>query len=103
MATVNDQGVVTVVGAGETIISAAFAGNDDYLAATVSYKLVVTEPEPEPEPEPDPEPEPEPISDGIGTMMSDVSVQPIFTMTGQRISKLRKGLNIVNGKKIVVK
>ena len=103
VATVNDQGVVTVVGAGETIISAAFAGNDDYLAATVSYKLVVTEPEPEPEPEPDPEPEPEPISDGIGTMMSDVSVQPIFTMTGQRISKLRKGLNIVNGKKIVVK
>ena len=97
VATVSNQGVVTVVGAGETVISAAFAGNDDYLAATVGYKLVVTEPEPEPEPEPDP------IPDGVIAVKGDVDVQPIYTMTGQRISKLRKGLNIVNGKKIVVK
>ena len=27
----------------------------------------------------------------------------IYNMAGQRVSKLQKGLNIVNGKKIVVK
>jgi adhesin/invasin len=34
---------VTLVGAGETVISATFAGNDEYLPATASYKLTVAE------------------------------------------------------------
>ena len=41
VATVGTNGAVTVVGAGETTISAAFAGNDDYKAKTVSYTLTV--------------------------------------------------------------
>jgi hypothetical protein len=41
VATVNASGVVTIVGAGETVISAAFAGNDTYGANTISYTLTV--------------------------------------------------------------
>lgn len=41
VATVDGSGVVTIVGGGETIISAAFAGNDNYSAKTVSYTLTV--------------------------------------------------------------
>ena len=41
VATVNNSGVVTIVGAGQTVISAAFAGNDTYTAATISYTLTV--------------------------------------------------------------
>lgn len=41
VATVNALGVVTIVGAGETVISAAFAGNDTYGANTISYTLTV--------------------------------------------------------------
>lgn len=41
VATVDGSGVVTIVGGGEAVISAAFAGNDNYLAKTVSYTLTV--------------------------------------------------------------
>lgn len=41
VATVNASGVVTIVGAGETVVSAAFAGNDTYGANTISYTLTV--------------------------------------------------------------
>lgn len=41
VATVNTSGVVTIVGAGETVVSAAFAGNDTYGANTISYTLTV--------------------------------------------------------------
>lgn len=41
VATVNTSGVVTIVGAGETVVSAAFAGNDTYGANTISYTLSV--------------------------------------------------------------
>ena len=41
VATVNASGVVTIVGAGETVISAAFVGNDTYGANTISYTLTV--------------------------------------------------------------
>ena len=41
VAKVNNSGVVTIVGAGQTVISAAFAGNDTYSAATISYTLTV--------------------------------------------------------------
>ena len=49
VATVNNEGAVTLVGAGETTITASFAGNASYLAGSASYKLTVTEPEPQPE------------------------------------------------------
>ncbi len=41
VATVAADGTVTLVGAGETVIAAAFAGNDKYFASTVSYTLSV--------------------------------------------------------------
>ena len=43
VATVNeDTGVVTLVSAGETVITAAFAGDDEYNAGSDSYTLTVT-------------------------------------------------------------
>ena len=41
VATIDEQGVVTIVGAGTTVITAAFAGNDDYNPASASYTLTV--------------------------------------------------------------
>ena len=41
VATVGADGTVTIMGAGETVISAAFAGNDSYKAQTVSFTLTV--------------------------------------------------------------
>ena len=46
VATVNASGVVTIVGAGETVISAAYAGNDTYGANTISYTLTVNKYQP---------------------------------------------------------
>ena len=45
VAKVSTSGAVTVVGVGETEISAAFAGNDSFLPATVSYILTVAQKE----------------------------------------------------------
>ena len=42
VATVATNGEVTIVGAGETTITATFAGNDDYEAGWASYSLTVT-------------------------------------------------------------
>lgn len=39
-----DNGIVTMEGIGETTITAAFAGDESYKAATVSYTLTVTDP-----------------------------------------------------------
>lgn len=45
VATVNEtSGEVTLLAAGETTITATFAGNDDYRSATASYDLTVTDP-----------------------------------------------------------
>lgn len=41
VATINAEGVITLVAAGTTTIAAAFAGNDEYEAQTVSYELTV--------------------------------------------------------------
>jgi hypothetical protein len=43
VATINNSGDITLVAAGQTIISAAFDGNDEYEAQTVSYTLTVKE------------------------------------------------------------
>ncbi len=44
VATVTNEGVVTVVGKGKTIITASFAGNDEYEAAEISFTLTVNAP-----------------------------------------------------------
>ena len=41
VATISSEGAVTLVGPGETTITATFAGNDNYEAATASYVLTV--------------------------------------------------------------
>ena len=45
VATVDDQGNVTLVGAGTATITASFAGDDTYKAGEVAYTLTVSEPE----------------------------------------------------------
>ena len=41
---------------------------------------------------------------GIHTVMSsNKQIAPIYTLSGQRLEKPRKGLNIVGGKKVLVK
>ena len=44
VATIDEDGQVTLVGAGTTTISASFAGNETYKAQTVSYTLTVIDP-----------------------------------------------------------
>lgn len=44
VAEVNNNGEVKILGAGTTTISAAFAGDDTYMKATVSYELTVVDP-----------------------------------------------------------
>ena len=46
VATVNQNGYVTIGVPGETTISATFAGNEQYLAKTASYRIIVTKPTP---------------------------------------------------------
>lgn len=49
VATVAQDGTVTLVGAGSTTITAAFAGNDSYNANSASYTLKVSEKQTEPD------------------------------------------------------
>ncbi len=44
VATISQQGVVEVVGAGTTTISATFAGNDEWKVSSASYTLTVVDP-----------------------------------------------------------
>lgn len=48
VATIDAEGVVTLVKAGTTVIAAEFEGNDEYEAQTVSYTLTVKEASTEP-------------------------------------------------------
>ena len=45
VATIDENGDITLVGAGETTISATFAGDDTYYGSTGSYILKVTDPD----------------------------------------------------------
>ncbi len=42
VATIDENGVVTLVAAGETTITASYAGDDTYLSSSAEYKLTVT-------------------------------------------------------------
>ena len=50
VATVAADGTVTILAAGTTVITAAFDGNDDFLAATAAYTITVLQPAHEPQP-----------------------------------------------------
>jgi uncharacterized protein YjdB len=85
VATVDQNGKVTLVGEGETVISVTFSGNDEYLPATASYTLNVN------------------LPTNIMLLSAIPADAVIYSITGQRLSKPRKGLNIINGKMVVVK
>lgn len=46
VATVDQEGNITLVGVGTTVISATFSGNDDYMSGCVSYTLTVVKADP---------------------------------------------------------
>ncbi len=52
VATIDASGAVTLVGEGETTITATFSGNDNYNPASASYTLSVTKEQPSPDGEP---------------------------------------------------
>ena len=55
VATISADGAITLIAAGKTTFTAAFAGNDEYDAQSVSIDVTVkaaTTPEPEPQPQP---------------------------------------------------
>ena len=90
VATVNQQGAVTIVGAGEATITATFAGNSDYLAGSASYKLIVTEPEPDPT--------------GINNANADAAdAEDSYNLSGQKVEEGYQGIVIKNGKKYLKK
>lgn len=43
------------------------------------------------------------ISSGVESVEQNASVKTIYNVAGQRLTKMQKGLNIVNGKKVLVK
>ena len=55
VATINAEGVITLVAAGKTVLTAAFAGNDEYEAQSVSIEVTVKAAEGGGNPDPDPE------------------------------------------------
>ena len=90
VATVNQQGAVTIVGAGVATITATFAGNSDYLAGSASYKLIVTEPEPDPT--------------GINNASVDAAdAEDSYNLSGQKVEEGYQGIVIKNGKKYLKK
>lgn len=91
VATVNSQGTVTVVGAGNTTITASFAGNKEYLAGSASYSLTVTEPEPG--------------ETGITNHMMDADGNAvIYNAQGVRLTKIpAKGIYFIGNRKYVAR
>lgn len=63
VATVDDEGNVTIVGAGSVTITATFAGDDTYAATTVSYTIAVS------------------TYDSIASLAADAEVK-VFTVSG---------------------
>ena len=80
VATIDANGVITLVAAGNTTISASFAGNDEYEAQTVSYTLTVKAATGGGEGG-NPEPEPQPVeTTGKGTLESPYTVADILAV-----------------------
>ena len=82
VATVNQQGAVTIVGAGEATITATFDGNSEYLAGSASYKIVVSQPV------------------GINNVGADAAdAEDSYNLSGQKVDENYHGIVIKNGKK----
>ena len=86
IATVASDGTVTVLAPGEVTITATGPETENCKAAVqAQYLLTITDP------------------DGIGSLTSDPSKGEgaIYNVAGQRLSKIQRGINIVNGKKVL--
>lgn len=80
------SGAVTIVGAGETTITATFAGNNQYAAAAASYTLTVT------------------TATGIQAIRAEAAQGHVYDLQGRRVQAVKQGgVYIVNGRKVVVK
>lgn len=89
VAVVDEEGNVTLVGAGTTTITASFAGNDEFTAGEITYTLTVSEPE----------------VDAVNALNTTTEVK-VFTTSGlfvgtfESVAKakavLRKGLYVIS-------
>ena len=87
VATVNElTGEVTIIGEGAATITATSEETDTYKSATASYTITVS------------------IATGIeGITADDLENGKVYDLQGRRVSKLGKGVFIVNGKKVVIR
>ncbi|MBP5345712.1 MAG: Ig-like domain-containing protein [Bacteroidales bacterium] len=85
VATVNTvTGELTILAAGETIITASFEGDDHHEAAQGSYKLTVS-----------------PVS-GIGTLSNGMIKATVYDLLGRRVKNVTKGgIYVVGGHKVM--
>ena len=83
IALVDANGVVTGIKKGQTFINVETENGK-----TAYCKLTVTEPDPS----------------GISNVqMDDETVKSVFTLSGQRLAAPKKGINIIGGKKVVIR
>ena len=67
----------------------------------VTEKKEEPEPEPNPEPNPDPDPNPDPnvsVDETLAPQKKDI----IYDLTGRRVTSPKKGIYIINGKKVIL-
>ena len=101
VATVDQNGVVTLTGAGVAEIWAIFKGNDNYIAAAAIYLLNVLERSDGPGSD-DPSDDPPTAINSVTT--ADDSNDRWYSLNGQKIDKpTKKGVYIRNGEKVVIK
>ena len=101
VATVDQNGVVTLTGAGVAEIWAIFKGNDNYIAAAAMYLLNVLERSDGPGSD-DPSDDPPTAINSVTT--ADDSNDRWYSLNGQKIDKpTKKGVYIRNGEKVVIK
>lgn len=101
VATVDQEGMVTIVGPGVAEIWAIFKGNDNYIAAAAMYLLNVLERSDGPGSD-DPSDDPPTAINSVTT--ADDSNDRWYSLNGQKIDKpTKKGVYIRNGEKVVIK
>ena len=87
IAEVVEGGWVYIYDLGTVTITATSVENDQFKSATASYTLTITD-----------------VPTGIeGITADDLNSGKIYDLQGRRVSKLGKGVFIINGKKVVIK
>ena len=87
IAEVVEGGWVYIYDLGTVTITATSVENDQFKSATASYTLTITD-----------------VPTGIeGITADELNSGKIYDLQGRRLNHLQKGINIVNGKKVIVK